>query len=111
LTALTHDLGNLLDGSMRCLSLARRALVRDNAPDELQAALHHLETVGTAMERMSDLVHAAMRGSGSVVGSPDLMPARPITLEEAMTHAAEVLRPQADAHAIELNLSIDAGAG
>lgn len=105
LTALAHDLGNLLDGSMRCLSLARRALMKDGQ-DEQADAIRRLETAYAAMERMADLVHAAMRGSGSVVGSPTLSPTRPITLEEAVSHAADVLFPEAEQRGIRITLSI-----
>jgi signal transduction histidine kinase len=108
LTALTHELGNLLDASMRCLGLARRALLREKAPDETADALRHLETVSGAMERMADLVHAAMRGSGSVVGSPNLTPTRAITLEEAISHAADVLRPEAEVQGIHIAVTVNA---
>jgi signal transduction histidine kinase len=108
LTALAHDLNSLLDGSMRCLSLARRALMRDGE-DEQADALRRIETAYGAMERMADLVHAAMRGSGSVVGSPTLAPSRPITLEEAVMHAADVLYPEAEQRGVRLAISMDAG--
>jgi signal transduction histidine kinase len=110
LTALAHDLGNLLDGSMRCLSLARRVLQRDAADDHFADALHKVETAYSAMERMADLVHAAMRSSGSVVGSPTIHPARPITLEEAIAHAADVMRPEADSQGVQIGLSLSAEA-
>lgn len=107
LAALSHDLYNLLDGSMRCLSLARRSLRAGSLQNQDAAAVQrHLETVYGALERMSDLVHAAMRGSGSVVGCPTLSPATPITLETAITHAAEVVAPEAAEHGVQITLSI-----
>lgn len=98
LTALTHDLGNLLDGSLRCLGLARRSLARrvggiDAASND--EALRQIDTVYGALERMADLVQAAMRGSASVVASPAVSPRRPFTLHEALLHAARVLAPMA----------------
>lgn len=110
LTALAHDLGNLLDGSMRCLSLARRALLVDGEREQADA-VRRVDTAYAAMERMADLVHAAMRGSGSVVGSPTLSPAEPITLREAIAHAADVLQPEAEQRGVRLCLSISEQAG
>jgi hypothetical protein len=75
MSRLGHDLNNLLDGSMRCLSLARRALCGDASGDtQIDDARRRVEVAYTALERMADLVHAAMKGSASVVGSPNLSP-------------------------------------
>jgi len=107
LSALSHELNNLLDGSLRCLSLARRALTGDRTDEEqFEAARRRIETVYTALERMADLVHAAMKGSSSVVGSPNLVPSHPITLEVAISHAAEVVGPEADERAVDVVLAI-----
>lgn len=112
LAALGHELGNLLDGSMRCLSLARRSLGGTRIQSEEEKAVQrHLGTVQGALERMSDLVHAAMRGSGSVVGSATLSPSSPITLETAISHAADVVGPEAAERGIQLVLSIAPEAG
>ena len=108
LTVLTHELGNLLDGSMRCLSLARRALTGDNSDNEaVDGARKRIETALHALERMADLVHAAMKGSASVVGSPALAPNPPIRLDEAIGHAADVVGPEADDRGIDVNVHID----
>jgi len=107
LAALGHDLGNLLDGSMRCLSLARRSLGNTAIQTEEERSVQrHLGTVYGALERMADLVHAAMKGSSSVVGSATLCPSQPITLETAITHAADVVGPEAAEHGIQIVLSI-----
>lgn len=105
MTALSHELRNLLDGSLRCLSLAKRDLFRSE-PEHLSDAVRRLETVQGALERMADLVTAAMRGSGSVVGSATLAPQTPITLSEAIAHAAEVLTPEAREHGIDIQVSL-----
>jgi two-component system C4-dicarboxylate transport sensor histidine kinase DctB len=110
LTALSHDLGNLLDGSMRCLGLARRALAPATAgvgAAQIDAALRQIGTVYLAMERMADLVNAAMRGSASVVSSPTLSPSHPITLGDAITHAADVVGPEAADHRVTLRVGVD----
>ncbi|MCC6659364.1 MAG: HAMP domain-containing histidine kinase [Phycisphaerales bacterium] len=114
LTALSHDLSNLLDGSMRCLGLARRALDPRCAGlggAQIDAALRQITTVHGAMERMSDLVNAAMRSSGSVVSSPALAPAHPVTLGEAAQHAADVLTPEAAEHRVSIRVNIEDPAG
>jgi signal transduction histidine kinase len=111
ITTLTHELGNLLDGSMRCLGLARRSLSTAQAgAAELDRVRHHLQTVHTAMERMADLVHAAMQGSASLVGSPGLSPAHPITITDAAAHAVDVLTPEAEEAGITFDLRIAPGA-
>jgi len=107
LAALGHELGNLLDGSMRCLSLARRSLGNTAIQTEEERSVQrHLGTVYGALERMADLVHAAMKGSSSVVGSATLCPSQPITLETAITHAADVVGPEAAERGIQIVLSI-----
>lgn len=107
LSRLGHDLNNLLDGSMRCLSLARRALCKDDSDEsQIEDARRRIEVAYTALERMADLVHAAMKGSSSVVGSPDLLPSRPITLEDAIMHASDVVGPEAEERGIEIRIDI-----
>ena len=114
LTALSHDLGNLLDGSMRCLGLARRALdprVHAVGGAQIDAAVRQIQTVYAAMERMSDLVNAAMRSSASVVASPALSPTHPVTLGEAVQHAADVLTPEAQDNRITIRVNVDEPVG
>lgn len=106
IAALTHDLGNLLDGSMRYLGLARRSLGAVLAAREAEGVHRQLDVVYASLERMADLVHAAMRSSASVVGSPTMTPMKPISLEEAAEHAAEVLRPEAGERGIEITTAI-----
>ncbi len=109
MTALTHDLANLLDGSLRCLSFARKALGRGVAGvdgGKLDSTRRQLDTVYGAMERMSDLVQAAMRGSSSVLSSAALSPRRPISLQEAVGHAMEVVSFEAAERGVSLELSV-----
>jgi signal transduction histidine kinase len=107
LTSLTHELNNLLDGSLRCLSLARRSITAGRAAaHSTNHATELLDTVYSALERMADLVHAAMRGSASVVGSPTMSPANPITIGEALRHAADVITPEAEDHGIKVAVTV-----
>lgn len=107
-TALTHDLRNLLDASIRCLGMARRsAALLPAGTVQSRAVAQHLDTVATALDRMADLVNAAMRGSASVVGSPLLGPASPITLGDALRHAADVLTPEAAERGVSISLDLE----
>jgi signal transduction histidine kinase len=106
LTALSHDLGNLLDGSLRWVVIARRSLeTAKSDTEQLGTVSKQLETVQGALERMADLITAAMKASASVVGSPTL--SHGITLREAIEHAAQVILPQADERSIGVRVSID----
>src|SRR3954467_1961799 len=69
LRILTHELNNLLDGSLRSLALARRSLALLPAHNaQTDSVSRYFETVFGALERMADIVNAAMRGTASVVG-------------------------------------------
>ena len=95
---LTHELSGLLDGSMRCLGLAMRSLSAvEGAVEELADAQQQIETVRRALERMSELVEAAMNGSAASIGSALIGAGRPISLGEAVRHAVDVVRPVAAA--------------
>lgn len=107
LTVLAHEIANLLDGSLRCLGLARgslQALPAHHA--ELDAVRRYVDTVNSSLERMADLVNAAMRGTASVVGSPSLSPKRTICLSEALAHAADVIYPEAHERGVEIHLDL-----
>lgn len=130
LTALAHELANLIDGSLRCICLARRAVARTGAgqspppahsdrlpavhatesnpqPDVTQVS-RHLETVHAAMQQMAQLVRASMGGF-----SPGLMVAVNAAvgsgggLSEAVRHAVAVMQPIADEHGIDLVSEVD----
>ncbi len=106
LASLSHDLTNLLDGSLRCLSIARRSLDGVELDEPIQRARRQVETVYGALQRMADLIEAAMRGSASVVGSPNLSPRAAVMLPEAIAHAAEVCTPEASEHAIAISAAL-----
>lgn len=110
LAVLTHEMNNLLDGSLRTLELARRALDRSAADESggtLGEALRRVETVQRSLERMADLVAASMRPAVSSIGSWLLGPSAPITLGEAIRHASEVLRPLAEERGVSVELCVD----
>ncbi len=120
LTTLTHDLANLLDGSLRVVTLARRNLAEPGEPvpahsdrvidqrtlDELAG---QLATLHAAMAQMAELVRWSMTGltagasSPRGVGGPDGPRfAVATSLVEAIHHAVDVMRPIADESCIRL---------
>jgi signal transduction histidine kinase len=106
LTALTHELGNLLDGALRCQLLARRSLSAMAPAAEILATQRHLDTIHGALERMAELVHAAMSGAGAVSPAAQHWLRRSVTLHEAINHAADVLFPEAQQHGIRIDWRI-----
>ncbi|MCC6676990.1 MAG: HAMP domain-containing histidine kinase [Phycisphaerales bacterium] len=113
LERLAHELNNLLDGSIRNVGLARRA-IEDRGPggagEGLDDIKRRLDTATFALERMADLVHASMQGGSQPLGSPLLNQAPPITIGEAASHAVEVVRPEAQEHRVALAVEIDEAA-
>ncbi|MFN0131672.1 MAG: ATP-binding protein [Phycisphaerales bacterium] len=107
MAALSHELNNLLDGSLRCLGLARRSLGAASAGQAcVEHARRHVEAVYGALEHMADLVNAAMRSSSSVVGSPTLSPRHTIRIHDAIQHAIDVLTPEAQERGIVARLDL-----
>ncbi len=97
MTTLRHELGNLLDGSMRCLGMAARSLPAESAAAsgaQVEIARKQIATVQQSLERMAEMLHHAMRGHAGVLG----FAGRSITLGEAMAHACDVTRPLAIEH-------------
>ncbi|VAX41861.1 hypothetical protein MNBD_PLANCTO03-1895 [hydrothermal vent metagenome] len=110
LTVLAHELGNILDGSLRCLGLAERALTdadhpATETPDE---ARRRLDIVRQSLHRMAEIVDTAMRAAGNTHAGLSL-PAVPIELGEAIFHAVDVLTPAATEHAIKINTIVSNG--
>jgi signal transduction histidine kinase len=110
--ALIHDLNNLLDGSLRCIASAQRALdPASSAPDAIDHARARVELVRASLERMLEMLHAAMRSVHNKLGTSSLMPMQPISLAEAIAHAAEVLRPEAFELGIKILAAVDPTVG
>lgn len=106
--ALIHDLNNMLDGSLRCIASAQRALDPGSTdPDAIDHARTRVELVRASLERMLEMLHAAMRSVHNKMGTSSLMPMHPITLGETIAHAAEVLRPEAFELGITIQTSVD----
>lgn len=108
--ALVHELDNLLDGSLRCVSLAVRTLNAQPGQvglGEIDSVRHQLETAAKALERMAGLVHAAMRGRSFSIGSLTTDNAPTVTLRDAIEHAADVMRLSAQQHHTAVQVDID----
>lgn len=105
---LTHELANLLDASMRCLSVARRSVPRTpGRPSGPDAGLDRkLETVQAALEQMASLVRSAMHADGGRRNPPASHRAT-LTLAAAATHAAEIFRPLAEDLGIRVETNIE----
>jgi signal transduction histidine kinase len=106
---LIHELRNLLDGSLRCLSLARRSLCASDAwakDPQAERVQRQLDATTTALEQMASLVHNAMQGPQISLGSPLLAGGRPITLSDAIEHAVEVIEPSAEELGVSLSMSV-----
>lgn len=100
--ALIHEVANLVDGSLRLIDLARRAVRHPEVPEsEPGATLRHL-----------DGAHAAMAHIGSLVRSvyqPAASPARATrdSLTSAIVSATDLLLPRLRERDIELHLDLD----
>lgn len=114
LTVLAHDLSNLLDGSMRWLSLAAAAMPNGEEPsadDDLTKAREQIGTVLSTLDRMSSMVNAAMRSKSVPIGSALLGVSEATSLAMAVDHAVDVVRPMAGAAGASIQVLIDPSAG
>jgi len=114
LTVLAHDLSNMLDGSMRWLSLAAAAMPensQESAPDDLTKAREQIGTVLSTLERMSSMVNSAMRSKSVPIGSPLLGISEAVNIAMAIDHAVDVVRPIANASGARIKVRIDPRAG
>jgi len=110
MTTLTHELANLLDGSMRCLTLAMRSVGRQGDEKSISKdtgggdLVRHLDTVQAAMQQMSELVKCAMQGIplAEAGGAPEDAG----SMGEALRHAVEVMTPLAEDRSIRLSADI-----
>lgn len=118
LTTLAHDLSNMIDGSMRWLSLAIAALPndqKDDAPSDPEGQIggvrEQVETVQTMLERMSTMVNAALRSGDVPIGSPILGVMPSVPLGVAIDHAVDAVAPLSSSVGAEVRVSIDQAAG
>ncbi len=109
LVHLIHQITQMLDGSMECLSNATTSLAQ-HAASLGNAACEDIErdlsAAAASIEKISELVHGAMQGRALSLGSPLLSKARPITIREAVEHAHDVLRPVLERHEIDFHMQI-----
>ena len=121
LTAVVHELRNLVDGSLRWVTIAERDLPRvgnrsgehpgdAGLEDELERTRKQLETVRRALEQMNAIVRTSS-GAGLSLGSPAFVGAARVSLGEALDHAVDVVRPRAASLGVEVSLTIDERAG
>ncbi len=114
LTVLAHDLSNMLDGSMRGLTLAAAAMPegeQGSSPDDLTKAREQIGTVLSTLERMSGMVNAAMRSKSVPIGSALLGVSEAVNIAMAIDHAVDVVRPMASAAGASIKVRIDPRAG
>jgi nitrogen fixation/metabolism regulation signal transduction histidine kinase len=108
-TVLAHELNNLLDGSLRCLGLARESLAKAFSAKEsgnLDNARRQVETVYTAMERMCEVIHASMVGwTAAAIGPAGR--GQELTLPSAIRHAVEVVGPGAFESGVRISVELE----
>src|ERR1044071_3330710 len=77
---LLRELSALLEGSMAVLGKAKQSLNGDHVLEASTAGEveKQLQSAATGLERMSELVHAAMQGPNVSIGSAALSRARPV---------------------------------
>jgi signal transduction histidine kinase len=109
-SSLVSRLSELLAGSTRCVAAAKNNVeitVSLTGHAAAAEACTQLNVVADQLERMSELVHAAMQNSSQPIGSPALARSRPVTLAEAVSHAMDVVRPLATRHGVDVECDLD----
>lgn len=107
LATLSHELSNLLDGSLRCVSMARTDIITSlSEAGALERASRRLAIVSQALERMAGLIDGAMRDASRAIEHTG-GPIAAIPLGESMRHAVAVLSPRAAAAHVLIDLVID----
>ncbi len=113
LTTLAHDLSNLIDGSMRWLSLAITQMDPNSKDpnEQLDTARQQIDTVQQTLHRMSTMVNIAMRSNSIHIGSPMLGVSEAVSTAMAIDHAVDVVRPLASQAGVRIEIDIDHSAG
>ncbi len=111
---LAHEMSNLLDGSMRHLSLALRKLeagapgtpgAPETAADEQHDQLvERLQLTNGSLRQMALMLRQWMRGGAVDLCAPEGLAA---TVREAVGHAVALLAPTAEAHEITIETDLD----
>lgn len=107
------ELRTLLDSSRNLLRSATSELIAcgGGVPVSTGDLERDLGATAERLERMAELVHAAMQNATKPLGSPNLSRARPVSLGEAVSHAIEVVTPLATAHEVKLSSFVGAAMG
>ncbi len=110
---LIHELAGLVDGSLRCLTLARQDLTGADLGrvqgDDLR---RHLDAAHHALGHMAEMIRAmsgpgGFWGDGVAPGVAACSGVRP--LRESIEHAIEIVRPLADERGLRLECVIASG--
>ncbi|GAB4191026.1 MAG: hypothetical protein Kow00105_05180 [Phycisphaeraceae bacterium] len=102
---LVHELANLLDGSLRHLSLAIDTLSRHlhaSDPEQEEQLLQSLRTTDTSMRQMVSLIRNWMKDTHR---SPNAYVSHQ-SLGEALEQAVQIHRPLAERHQVILELDL-----
>lgn len=102
---LAHELNSLLDGSMRCLGLARRSLSVDENHN-IEDALDRLQAAQQSLHHMADLLQRAMTSD-----TPDhRLLSRDQPLGVQVQELLDLLRPKARELRVELSADVSPAA-
>lgn len=104
LRQLAHELNSLLDGSIRCVDLARGLLddARRDEPASVENAMRKLTLAQETMRHMAELLSRAMRSDGDVLEL--LTSTEPI--DASVRRILTTLQPIADEAAITLDCAL-----
>ena len=117
-TEIAHEINNMLDGSMRCLMLAQRAIDRasDLETDEsspLEQAHKHIDVAVDSLEQMGKMLHERMMAVSPIAvqrqpteDTADGYPLRP-SVAHVVAHACELVMPKARECKAEIVYEID----
>lgn len=105
---LFKQLHGLIDHSLASVDKAKETISAGNvlSAGVVATAEKHLTSAATDLDKMSELVHAAMQSQSHSIGSPHLAKARPVTLGEAIHHAVDVCKPLAERHHVTLTCEV-----
>jgi signal transduction histidine kinase len=106
---LAHELNNLLDGSLRSVSLVMHRL-QDELPDTVDTTIvdKYLHTADRSMRQMAEVIERYANQSETPAAADRAVLDRRGSLLDALTHAANVYGPVIEQRGIELTTRLDA---
>ncbi|MHC4994560.1 MAG: sensor histidine kinase [Planctomycetota bacterium] len=111
---MAHELSNLLDGSLRNLSLAMSSLGGDGGgggDGELSdAVLRQLETASEGMTHMVRLLRGWMRDGGKGMGGLSELLGEASTVRDAVNYAMRLAGPLAEERGVEIGYAVSSEA-